>query len=117
MNTLFEKYTVQLREHTESVTSVRTGELVTLTPQQLAVFETATKANYIMHFVIAAGHDDMSEMAGVVLFHQAIADEAGFHLPWISDEQAAQGWQDAAKDFARCAEWLAEAGLYYDLLD
>lgn len=51
-------------------------------------------------------------------WHQKIADPNGITLPWISERMLNEETANlASADYKRCASWLADQGLYYDLLD
>jgi hypothetical protein len=114
---LFARYNTKLRKRPSVVTHAAYGTRTKLTPLQFAVYETAIKANALA-WRNAEGPLPRFDSTDTPVednaeWYEMIATKDGFKLhydPSISMEQANE-------DYYICVDWLAEEGLYHDLVD
>jgi hypothetical protein len=111
------KYKTTLRTTGTPVTHPTYQTTKTLNPVEFAVYETCLKCEYIRQF-IGAAMSDQRQLLGLMVYYQQLADPCRISLPhipgtWLNEAKRAE----ASADFRATASWIAEAGLYYDLLD
>ena len=118
LDALFRRYEVQLRTDTTTVVHAVTRETADCDPLTFAVYEVAIKSVYLSN----ALHPMWPEMceAGHDRHYRSIAETDGFELPdpaQVPEKHREERGKQAATDYHYCVSLIAEAGLYFALLD